>query len=58
MAAKNQAVAGKKQKSGFNKWYNSQSGQRTVGIVYSLGAAVVIIGALLKSNTGPVQVLF
>lgn len=37
-----------KEKSGFMKWYESYSGKRVTGIVYSVGAAVVIIGALFK----------
>ncbi|MDO4191032.1 MAG: gliding motility protein GldL, partial [Bacteroidales bacterium] len=54
MSSKSAATAkSTKQQSGFNKWYNSQAGQRTVGIVYSLGAAVVIIGALFKIQHWP-----
>ena len=34
--------------SKFQEWYNGPSGQKYVGMVYSLGAAVVIIGALFK----------
>lgn len=52
MSAKT-ATPAKQQQSGFNKWYNSPAGQRTVGIVYSLGAAVVIIGALFKIQHWP-----
>ena len=37
-----------KEKSGFMKWYESYSGKRVTGIIYSVGAAVVIIGALFK----------
>lgn len=37
-----------KKQSGFSHWYNSPGGQRLVGAIYSLGAAVVIIGALFK----------
>ncbi|PID94570.1 MAG: hypothetical protein CSA89_01350 [Bacteroidales bacterium] len=37
-----------KQPSGFSRWYNSDSGQRTVATFYSLGASVVILGALFK----------
>lgn len=32
----------------FMVWYESYSGQRVVGIVYSAGASVVIVGALFK----------
>lgn len=39
--------AGKKQ-GGFLAWYYSYKGQRIVGMVYSVGAAVVIVGALFK----------
>lgn len=38
--------AGKK--GGFLAWYYSYKGQRIVGMVYSIGAAVVIVGALFK----------
>ncbi len=34
--------------SKFSIWYRSSSGQRVVGATYSLGASVVIIGALFK----------
>ena len=34
--------------SKFQDWYSSPSGQKYVGIFYSLGASVVIIGALFK----------
>ena len=37
-----------KQPGAFSTWYNGNSGQRTVGAFYSLGASVVIIGALFK----------
>ena len=37
-----------KEKSGFMKWYESYKGKRVTGIIYSVGAAVVIIGALFK----------
>ncbi len=45
--AKNQAATIKKP-SKFATWYNSNSGQRTVGAFYSIGASLVIIGALFK----------
>jgi gliding motility-associated protein GldL len=32
----------------FMNWYGSYQGKRVVGMVYSIGAAVVIIGALFK----------
>lgn len=32
----------------FDKWWNSPSVKRVVGVVYSLGAAVVILGAMFK----------
>ncbi|MBR0309364.1 MAG: gliding motility protein GldL [Paludibacteraceae bacterium] len=37
-----------KKQSGFMAWYTSYKGQRITGIVYSVGASVVIIGALFK----------
>jgi len=37
-----------KEKSGFMKWYESYKGRRVTGIIYSVGAAVVIVGALFK----------
>lgn len=41
-------MANQKEKSGFMAWYESYKGQRVVGMVYSIGASVVIIGALFK----------
>ncbi len=35
-------------KGGFMNWYESYQGKKVVGAVYSLGASVVIIGALFK----------
>ena len=32
----------------FMNWYGSYQGKRVVGMVYSIGASVVIIGALFK----------
>ena len=32
----------------FMEWYGSYQGKRVVGMVYSIGAAVVIVGALFK----------
>jgi gliding motility-associated protein GldL len=32
----------------FMEWYGSYQGKRAVGMVYSIGAAVVIVGALFK----------
>ncbi len=37
-----------KQESKFMLWYESYQGKKVVGMVYSLGAAVVIVGALFK----------
>ena len=37
-----------KEPNKFSIWYNSNAGQRTVGAFYSIGASVVIIGALFK----------
>ena len=34
-------------------WYESYSGQRVIGIVYSAGAAIVILGALFKIQHYP-----
>ena len=36
------------QNKGFMNWYESYQGKKVVGAVYSLGASVVIIGALFK----------
>lgn len=41
-------MANEKKQSGFLAWYYSYKGQRIVGMVYSVGAAVVIVGALFK----------
>lgn len=35
-------------KMGFQEWYNSPAGKRVVGVAYSAGAAIVIVGALFK----------
>ncbi len=44
-------------KSGFMGWYESYQGKKVVNMVYCLGAAVVIVGALFKimhlSGAGP-----
>jgi len=37
-----------KERTGFMKWYFSPQGKKVVGSVYSLGASVVIVGALFK----------
>jgi len=37
-----------KERTGFMKWYFSPQGKKVVGAVYSLGAAIVIVGALFK----------
>ena len=41
-------VAAPKGQSKFMQWYESYSGKKIVGCVYSLGASIVIIGALFK----------
>ncbi len=41
-------MANKEKKGGFLAWYESYQGKRVTGIVYSVGAAVVIVGALFK----------
>jgi gliding motility-associated protein GldL len=41
-------MANKEKKGGFMAWYESYQGKQVVGWVYSVGAAVVIIGALFK----------
>lgn len=41
-------MSSNKSQSKFSVWYNSPAGKRLVGAVYSLGASVVIIGALFK----------
>ncbi len=47
-----------KQESGFIHWYESYKGKKITGMVYSIGASVVIIGALFKimhfPGAGPV----
>ncbi|WP_373806517.1 type IX secretion system motor protein PorL/GldL [Bacteroides heparinolyticus] len=45
--SKNQAAT-IKQPGKFSIWYNSNVGQRTVAAFYSVGASVVILGALFK----------
>lgn len=37
-----------KERSGFMKWYFSPQGKKVVGCFYSVGAAIVIVGALFK----------
>lgn len=46
--------------AGFMSWYESYDGKRVVGMVYSLGASVVIVGALFKilHLPGATQMLF
>ena len=34
--------------SKFMNWYESYQGKKVVGCVYSLGASIVIVGALFK----------
>lgn len=41
-------MATEKKEGGFMHWYHSYQGKNVVNIVYSLGASVVIIGALFK----------
>ena len=41
-------MANKEKKGGFLAWYESYQGKRVTGIIYSVGAAVVIVGALFK----------
>ena len=41
-------MAKNQKKGGFMAWYESYKGKRVTGIVYSVGAAVVIVGALFK----------
>ena len=41
-------MAKEKKESAFMHWYESYNGKKIVGIVYSVGASVVIIGALFK----------
>lgn len=38
----------RKPSSGFYRWWNSYSGRRIVSATYSLGAAIVIMGAMFK----------
>lgn len=44
----NSGVAKKGFGARFMNWYESYQGKRVVGMVYSIGAAVVIVGALFK----------
>ena len=48
MAKDKSAKANEAKKGGFMAWYTSPAGKRMVGAVYSIGASVVIIGALFK----------
>lgn len=41
-------MATEKKENAFMHWYHSYSGKNVINIVYSLGASVVIIGALFK----------
>lgn len=41
-------MAEAKNQSAFMRWYSSYSGKNTVNVVYSVGASVVIVGALFK----------
>jgi gliding motility-associated protein GldL len=50
--ANNQATA-VNQPNKFTIWYNSNLGQRTVGAFYSVGASIVILGALFKIQHWP-----
>ena len=49
---KQEKIAENAEKKGFGarfmEWYGSYQGKRVVGMVYSIGASVVIIGALFK----------
>ncbi len=49
----------KKEKNAFMIWYHSYQGRKVVGSVYSLGASLVILGALFKilHLTGASQML-
>ena len=51
MAKSEKVAEGAKKMSAWDKfmhWYESYQGKRIVGVVYSVGASVVIIGALFK----------
>lgn len=48
MAKKDKNAGGAGAGARFMKWYGSYQGKRVVGMVYSIGAAVVIVGALFK----------
>ena len=43
----NNAINSKKQ-SGFSEWWNSPKGKKVINAIYSVGAGVVIIGAMFK----------
>lgn len=53
-------ATGAKKQNAFMKWYESYNGKKVVGMVYSLGASVVIVGALFKilHLPGASQMLF
>lgn len=50
MSQKTMSTQGQPQvkESGFDAWWGKPSTKRAVGVVYSLGASIVIIGALFK----------
>ena len=48
MAKEMKEKAASKGQSKFMQWYESYSGKKIVGCVYSLGASIVIVGALFK----------
>jgi gliding motility-associated protein GldL len=48
MSKEMKGKAASKGQSKFMQWYESYSGKKIVGCVYSLGASIVIIGALFK----------
>lgn len=48
MSAKGQTQPQIEKESGFDAWWAKPSTKRAVGVVYSLGASIVIIGALFK----------
>jgi len=41
-------MSSEQKQSKFSRWYNSPGGKRLIGAIYSIGAAIVIIGALFK----------
>jgi gliding motility-associated protein GldL len=46
-------MSSNQKQSKFSKWYNSYQGKRVFGAAFSIGAALVILGALFKIQSWP-----